>query len=401
MSTLGLDSVVRLRPLIIRLEAGEYVVGSLDSGEFVAVPELGKRAIELLAGDTTLGQAREELGGDVDLVDFVAQLSALGFVSSVDGRPVDSPVVFRPNLPRLRRQHVEWLFRRPVRMLYAAIVAVAVVVVATGRSDLSWLHYRALFWLDQTSLLIVGNLAMVVAMATLHELAHLVAARSLGVPARITLGTRLYSLVAQTEVRCLWAVPPAQRYRVYLAGMACDLLLLSMSVAGSALLGPVARGPLGALSLFAALALVNQFQLYIRTDLYLVAITLTRAKNLYQDSSVYLIDQIRRITRRKRRPGREDPLHELSTREARLVRGYAALMATGSVLAVGLFLAYGVPTLVTLTARGVAAMGSGRALGVVDGAVTVATVVGAQVVFVVALLKGRRERVRRLRERLG
>jgi putative peptide zinc metalloprotease protein len=400
VSTLGAGSVVTLRPLVVRYEAGEYVVGSLDNGEFVALPEVGRRAIELLTDDRTLGEAGQQLGrefgADVDLLDFVAQLRALGFVSSVDGRAVDLPGAFRPNLPRLRREHVVWLFRLPMRLLYAAVVLAAVVTVVSGRSDLSWLHFRTLFWLDRTSLVILANLVIVAAVAALHELAHLVAARSLGLPARINLGTRLYSLVAQTDVRCLWAVRPARRYRVYLAGMACDLFVLSLSVVGSAFLAP-AREPLRAVSLLAVLAIANQFQLYMRTDLYLVAITLTRAKNLFQDSSVYLVDRIRRLRRRDR----PDPLRDLSPREARVVRGYAAVMTIGSVLAIGLYLAYGLPTLVTLIARGVAAILSGQALGLVDGALTVATVAGAQVLFIVVLLRGRRERLRRLRERLG
>jgi hypothetical protein len=49
--------------------------------------------------------------------------------------------------------------------------------------------------------------------ATVHELAHLAAARSLGVPARIGLSTRLFYLVAQTDVSGIWAAPRRARYR--------------------------------------------------------------------------------------------------------------------------------------------------------------------------------------------
>ncbi len=39
----------------------------------------------------------------------------------------------------------------------------------------------------------------------LHELGHLATARAAGAPARISLGTRLQFLVAQTDVSGVWA----------------------------------------------------------------------------------------------------------------------------------------------------------------------------------------------------
>jgi putative peptide zinc metalloprotease protein len=403
MSTVDGTSRVRLRPLVVRPEDGEYVVGSLDNGEFVALPEIGKQAIELLGDEAPLAEVNRRLdhvaGVGVDLAGFVEQLCDLGFVATIDGRPVEGgPPPFRPNLPRLRAGHVRWLFSWPSRVVYVAVVAAAVIAMAGG-SGLGWLHHESLFWLDSTSLVMLATLAAAIPLAALHELAHLVAARSLGLPARIGIGTRLDALVVITDVRCMWAVPPRQRYRVYLAGMASDVLMISLAqlVAATA---EEWRAPLDALSLVAVLGMLNQFLLYLRTDLYLVATTLVRAKNLYQDASVYAVDRLRRVWRRLAGTGpRPDPLAALPRREFVLARGYAVVMVVGSAVAVGATLVLAVPSVVALVSQALASMRGDGWLGVVDGTGTLAVFAALQGVFVIAFFRGRRERVRRLRER--
>jgi putative peptide zinc metalloprotease protein len=406
MSTLHTTSRVRLRSLIIRPEDGEYVVGSLDNGEFVAVPEVGRRAIELLGRDWTLSQAGQKLGqefgGDVDLTGFVAQLCDLGFVRSIDDRPVDGGAPgFRPNLPRLRPAHVRWLFGRWFRVLYVAVLAAAAVVVA-GRSGPGWLRYDTLLWLDSISLALAANLGLIALLAALHELAHLVAARSLGLPARIGISTRLGALTPVTDVRCLWAVPPRQRYRVYLAGMASDLLVISVAQLLGSYAGPL-RAPMDALSLLAVLTLLGQLQLYTRTDLYLVATTLSRAGNLHQDALAHLLDRLRRARHRLTRrpiPPRPDPLCSLPAREARIVRRYAVVMVAGSAVAIALTVAVVVANLVTAVLRAVATVRGAGWLGALDGLATLTILVAVQALFVVTLLRLRGERLRRLHDRL-
>jgi hypothetical protein len=399
-------SRVRLRPLIVRSEDGEYVVGSLDNGEFVAVPEVGKRAIELLSDDKTLAEAGQQLGhefgADVDLADFVVALCDLGFVGSIDGRPVNGGgPVFRSNLPRLRPDHVRWLFRGWFGVLYLAVLVVAAIAVFS-RPGPGWLRFDTLLWLHSTSLTLITNTALVVALAALHELAHLVAARSLGLPSRVGISTRLGALAPVTDVRCLWAVPPRQRYRVYLAGMANDLMVIGLAqLVGTCFAG--LRAPMDALSLLAVLVLLGQCQLYMRTDLYLVATTLARTKNLYQDASVYLLDRLGRAWRRltgRGQAARHDPLAPLSEREFRMVRRYAVVMVAGSAVAVVLTVTVVAASLVVAVSRAVSAVPGGGPFHVLDGTLTLALVVLFQTLFVVKLFRLRGDRLRRLRERM-
>lgn len=397
---------MELRPLVIRPEDGEYVVGSLEVGEFVAVPDVGKRAIELLRDGRTLDEAGRQLGREFDarvpLADFVEQLCELGFVTSIDGIPVEGgEPAFRPNLPRLRQHHVRWLFRPWLVVPYLAVLAWAAAVTAR-RPAPGWLRYDTLLWSDSVSLALVANFALFAGLAALHEFAHLIAARSLGLPARVGLSTRLGTLAPVTDVRCLWAVAPKRRYRVYLAGMASDLMVISVAQLAGAHL-PGLRAPMDALSLLAVLAMLGQCQLYMRTDLYLVATTLARTKNLHNDALVYLLDRLRRVRDRRQGTGtRPDPLAGLSARETLAVRRYAIVMVAGSAVAVTLILATLGGNLLTAVARAFAALdGGGGWIRVLDGVATLTILLLFQTLFVVTLLRLRGERLRRLRQRFA
>lgn len=337
-------------------------------------------------------------------MDLVEQLVELGFVASVDDQLVATGPPLRSSLRWLRAGGVRWLFSRPFGIGYAAVVlaAVAAVVVSPGLLP----TYRDFFWLERPSVLLAISTAMMLAVTALHELSHLAAARSLGVPARFTLGTRLTSLVAQTDVRCLWAVERRLRYRVHLAGMASDLLVFCVAVLVAATV-TAARPAMSALAIIIVLMVSNQLRLFTRTDIYFLAADLAQARNLYQDASVLIFHRLRALGHHTvRRPAslRPDPLAALPSRERRVVGGYSVVMAVGTALALAVYFLYGLPIIVTILVRGVQALISGLTGGgivdLVDGVVTLAIEGTFQALFLKALLTGRRERIRRLRDRL-
>ncbi len=412
MSSLDIRTRIRMYPLVVREEEGEYVIGRMDTGEFVALPELGKQAVELLGSDRTLAEVEslleQEHGAAVDLAEFVEQLIGLGFVESVNGARLDRGEAFRPSLSWLRAEHVRWVFTWPVAAGYAALLTTAAVMLITNPDLLP--NYRNFFWMPRTSIVIAANTAMFLGVMAVHEFAHLAAARSREVPARITFGTRLYSLVAQTEVPALWALPRRQRYRVYLAGMASDLALLALALIVANMV-PTLRGLFGALAVILLIGLASQLQLYTRTDLYLVLADLAKAKNLYQDAAVHARARVRSVWNRLNRLNRAsqeqrpDALASLSDRERSVVRAYVPFMITGSALALGLYAWYGLPILYHTLLQGAGALRSGLAAGritdITDGILTLGVEAGLQIVFIRQLLRGRRDRIRRLRERLG
>ena len=411
--TVHRESYVALHELVVRREDEQVIAGRVATETFVALPEIGGHALEVFAAERSVADAEAVLaartGAPVDLVEFVESLVELGFVRSVDGRPVGAEEPRSASLPWLRPRHCAWLFGLPATIAFMALVVAAIATVVVGPSRLVP-HSSDFFWSSHLSLVIAGNTGMVLAALALHELAHLAAARSLGVNARFTLGTRLQNLVAQTDVTGLWALPRRRRYRAYLAGMASDLALLSGAVLalGHLTLPDTVRAVLSALVLLLMLALARQFQLFMRTDVYFVLADLLGAKNLMEDAAAYVGSQARRLTGLLRSPHRlapvADVLRSLPQRERRNVRIYAPVMVVGCTVSLTVALVYGLPIILGFYARGIDAVVTGAARGDVaralDGAVGVGVPGTLQALFVVVLVRGRAARTRAVLRRL-
>ncbi len=401
LNNLSPETRVTLYPLVMRLEDEEYIVGRAETGEFVALPEVGGRIIELFQHGHSLGEAQaqlqQEYDAEIDLDDFVANLVELGFVQALDGHRLETAAAPRPNLAWLQARHVRWLFSRPVQFIYLVLLLAAALTLITHPELFP--RYQDFFWSPITSLVILVNTAIVMTNLALHELAHLAAARSLGVPARIGLGTRLHNLVVQTDVTGLWAVPRHQRYRVYLAGMAWNLFSISVALLllAYAPLATLARDLLQALVLGVFLGVLWQFEFYMRTDMYFVIMDLLRCHNLFEDSLAYLRYRARRLWRRvfpSTDAAPTNPLDHLPTHEQRKVSLYAWFVLIGSTVSLLVFALYGLPILIELfvkAGRSVRQGITGRQLWpFLDGAVTLAIEGGLQVAFVVTFLRNRR-----------
>jgi putative peptide zinc metalloprotease protein len=178
------DARLTLHELVVRSEDGGYVVGRPATGTFVTLPAIGARAIELLRQDRCLRDVRAQLqrahAVDVDVRGFAGDLIQLGFVRAVDGEPLAGAEPPHAHLARLRERHVRWTFSVPTATLFALIVAAAIVTVIRQPGVVP--HRDDFFWLPTLSLTLIANTAIFALTATVHELAHLAAARSLGVP---------------------------------------------------------------------------------------------------------------------------------------------------------------------------------------------------------------------------
>jgi len=145
-----------------RADGEAWVVGRVETGEFIAVPPVAVDILRLLGERLTIDETHDRVhrdrGRDVNVVQFVDSLVALGFVASVDGRPVPGAPARRPTLAWLRPGHLRWVLTWPVATAYGGLVTLAVAV-------LIWMprlipSYRDLLWTHRTSALLVGNAAV-------------------------------------------------------------------------------------------------------------------------------------------------------------------------------------------------------------------------------------------------
>jgi putative peptide zinc metalloprotease protein len=402
------ESRLVLHDLSLHREDGEVLVGRPDTGVFVALPELGAEIIALLGDGMPVGAIGDRLaaeyGAEVDLDDFIGDLLAVGFVKAIDGHRADTDASQPTGTAwsRLPPSVASALFSRPAKALWLAAAAAAAASLVIRPALLP--RPGELYWTSSSSVVIVTTAAFAVLTALLHESAHLAAARSYGIAARLSLSTRLDDLVIQTRATALWSVDRRHRYRFYLAGMGCDLVLLSAVILARVALSPVTPAGrfLAAACVLLVLRLAWQAGLYTRTDLYLVVMDALRCRSLFDDAVAYTRFLIRKSLPpgRRRRPGRDldNPLDAIPERERRWVKAYAFVMVAGSVLVVGLGLLAGVPLLAHLLRSAGTEIASGAAHGhwatVADGVVTLLVQASFLALFAVTFIseKNRRRR---------
>ena len=400
-ATFDAASRLSLHPLTIRQEDGEFIVGRLETGTFISLPEIGVRALEILREGKTLKEAEASLTGEdgstVDLQVFASDLLNLGFIAAVNGHPAPSPGAAPSHLRWLQPWHVRWLFSWPIAGLFCALLAAAVVTVILHPDLLP--RPSDFFWSPLLSLVMAVNLVLGTFHVVIHEIAHLLAARAEGIPAHIRPGTRLHYLVLQTDVSGAWALPRSARYRIYLAGILWDLLVFSLLILAMAYAGlpPTGQALLATWVLFISFGLLGELSFYMRTDIYFVFLDLLHSRNLFKDAQHLLRYWSWRVVHGLR-PRRGDvlphPLHALSASERRKVAFYAILLIVGTTIALGRYLFFGIPILFQLISQSVeglvGAVRTGDILRFLDAGFALLALVGAEAAFVVVFLRSRR-----------
>jgi hypothetical protein len=401
---LDADGVLTLHRLAIRGSDDDpdlAVVGRPALGEFVELPGVGADAIRLLDAGLSVAEVerrlRDELDVELDVGELAEALIDLGFVAAVGGQALPDPAAGLPgsHLSRLKPEHVRWLVRWPVFAGWLAVLGGAAVTwwrqpeLVMAPSDFYWTPY--------VGLAVLVNTVMFSVSVSVHELLHLATARAYGAQSRISLSTRLHHLVVQTDVTAVWAAPRGARYRVYLAGLCWDSLVVATSTLLIAYAGlpPLADKLLAALALVVLLSMLMQARVYMRTDLYYVLMERLRSRRLVEDGW----ELVRHLGRRVRRRPTDDPTAGLPARERRAVRTYAVAMAGGVAVALTVFATYGLPILVEGVARAftnlTGGLRDGDLLRTLDSAAIIVVEGGLQVVFLVTFYRRHRHRFRR------
>ncbi|MCA0350589.1 MAG: hypothetical protein LCH85_01215 [Chloroflexi bacterium] len=396
------DTRLILHNLSERMEDGEYIIGRIETGDFIALPEVGKAAIDLFRKNYSIQDAHSYLAQrydlDFDLESFVEGLIDLGFVRLIDGHHIHPHAEEAVAFPWLQSRHVEWIFSKPIKIMYLGLLGIVLFTIIHH----PWVIPKqdAFFWSTSGSLVIFVNTILFITNLMLHELAHLIAARSLGVPAYINLGTRLHELVVQTNVTGLWSVPRKKRYRVYLAGIVWDIIPISISILLIAYteIPATLQNILYSLILLIFFGIFWQFQFYMRTDIYFVILDLLRCYNLFDDSVSYIQYLYNNLKYNIFHPNNDkpvSPLENISIYEKRKIIIYSILIFFGSVISLLLFTIYGIPILLGLLFNALFSIKQGievRNLSmIVDGIIVILIEGLFQVLFIMTFIKNRKQ----------
>ncbi|MER7107296.1 hypothetical protein [Streptomyces sp. NPDC000229] len=321
--------------LEVRPDGDEWIVGRQDTGQVVAVPQAGMEALRLLTAGCSTEEARtclrERTGQDLDVQAFAEGLARAGLVTAIGDRSFEAQPV-RMTLPAVRPRHVRWMMSPALHCLVMAVALMGpVVALAHPEAVPSW---GDLLWSPYGTFTLLLHSVVAWILILVHEMAHLLTARAAGVAGRLSLGTRLQFLVAQTEVSGIWLRPRRDRLTVYLSGLVLDGAIASICLMA------IAAGAESPLLSIVVLTLVTsaavQCLVFMRTDVYFVVQDLSGCRNLYGDSTAYLRHLGACLLRRPS----ANPLAERSRAERRALRTFTAVMVSGTLgcLAMGALL---------------------------------------------------------------
>lgn len=343
MSVFARDTLVVVEPFTSQMEGDEVIIGRIETGVFLAIPEEAVKLLEHLAHGETVGQVsdryQQEHGETPDLNEFLSYMESKGLVrpkvtdesSGGAARPIVSGLPSRhyhfSNFPQqLAQALVGW----PARMYSLILIAAAGLVVILNPTLAP--RPRDFYFPDHRTLCVTLLALASYATIFLHEFAHLVATRSLGINSRMGLSHRLWYLVAETDLTGLWSVPKQQRYLPLLAGVWMDLIstsflvLLLWSNARQVLILPVLVLRLVRAFAFSyLLRVIWQLFFYMRTDFYYIVANFFNCKNLLKDTESFLKNQLARIIPSISLRDQSS----IPTSERRVIRAYAFIWLAG------------------------------------------------------------------------
>jgi len=322
-------------------------VGRLDTDSFAVFPADGAAVVRRLQDGMTLTEVADwyhaEYGETLDTADLLETLDDLGFLCKDGEKPTaaaDGPLRFQ-RLGRLAFSPLAWL-------VYLALTAALAVLYVRHPGYLP--HPGQLFYthsaLAVELTVVFGQLPLLFA----HEGYHTLAGRRAGLPSRIGVGTRMYILVAETQLNGLLTLPRRKRYLCFLAGMVCDVVLIAiLDLVGYLLRNNASHDHLYsrlafALSFPIVTRIAYQFVLCLQTDLYFVFATALGCQDLH-GASVAVVKNW--FNQRIGRPQHADPT-AWSDRDLRVGRRYAPVLAFGVVVFSGVWVFLIAPVFVQL-----------------------------------------------------
>lgn len=390
------DRPVPLFPLVYLDEDDETTLGRADTDTYAVLPSDGAALVRRLDGGATPHEAeawyRETYGEEADVPELLAALTELGLVRPRDESGAHAPAA--PPAPVKWQRLGQAVFSRPAAVLYGLLFSAAVLTVF-AHPDLAP-HYKQVFFTEYFTVVELGLFLGQFPLMLLHEGAHALAGRRLGLRSRLRVGRRLYFIVFETALDGLVAVERRKRYLPILAGSATDLLTWSvLLLTAAALREPDGSIPLVgriclALAFNTLLRIVWQFYFYLRNDGYYLVTTVLGCVDLHGTAMAVLRNRWNRLRRRPDRLVDETAFHPVDRRAA---RWYSWLVVAGYGTALVMLAAVGLPSMYTFL-RGVAGRftGDADAAQLTDSAALIGLSVAQFTVIGVLALRARRAR---------
>lgn len=218
------ETKIHLQKLSVHSRGSDYVVGYEPAKAYITVDKEGLDVIEDLKTHTIAQTQRKHPQYDVKHI--IAQLTENGLVHKINHRVVNkaTPVQDILNIPTAA---LTWVHHPLTRGTLLGLLGVLFILYLTQHTlipQAEW--FFATQWL---SLLIPGAFVAVWVLHFLHELGHYAAIKATGHQTGFHLAHRWHLLVPEADLTNVNMLTAAQQTRVYLAGLAIDLMVLVLA----------------------------------------------------------------------------------------------------------------------------------------------------------------------------
>lgn len=346
-------------PLSIQKEADEFVIGSVELGDFYQFPETAVTVIQLLREQLDFSdiaqQIKESTGEEVDINDFAELLISLNLAfpateehryhELVNNKPAPAREVQISISQKTAQRLTSW----PFRILYTAVVLYAFYLMGSN-SDYA-VNPGALLFYNNFTLTLVSLLLLYVVTTALHEAGHMISSARLGINSTLSVSNRLWNIVLEADISGIVSLPKQKRYLPLLGGILVDifnisLLTILIKFLVEAQVNPYIIQLCQALILQLIITIIWQFNLFLRTDIYYLLSTISSYPNLDSEARIYIKQSLtwlkNRILPGTSKSHSDEPyrFHNL-----RFLKYFTAIWIIGRILSVAFLITVIIPTL--------------------------------------------------------
>lgn len=346
-------------PLSVQKEADEYVIGSVELGEFYQFPEIAVTVIQLLREQLDFAEIAQKVqassGEEVDIEDFVELLLSLNLAYPADEeyryheQVNDQTVPAREIKISISQTAAQLLTSWPFRIVYAAVVLYAFYLMGSN-SDYA-VNPTALLFYNNFTITLVSLLLLYVVTTALHEAGHMISAARLGINSTLSVSNRLWNIVLEADISGIVSLPKHKRYLPLLGGMLVDifnisLLTILIKFLIEAQVNPYLIQLCQALILQLIITIIWQFNLFLRTDIYYLLSTISSYPNLDMEARIYIKQWLTQLKNSVKLTTSESQNNEpYDFHNLRFLQYFTAIWIIGRSLSVVFLVAVIIPTL--------------------------------------------------------
>jgi putative peptide zinc metalloprotease protein len=347
------ESRLKLHPIAIREDKKNYIVEDKITGEFFEMPEICVRAIEMIQQEIPLLEIEKKLKEaypreEVDMLDFAGQLVEMDLVAELDGQTIEH------SQRKAEGKGFLWIPEQLGAIFFNRFALAGYLIVFITNMAIFALNphliprYKDLFVFDIMLVNILVYMVLSFVLVMVHELGHVLALRSVGMPAKVEIGHRLFLVVLETDMSQVWRLHAKTRNMLYLAGLCFDNVILFLALIGTLLSptgSPIISGIFDMVIFDVIIRMIYQCCIYMKTDLYFVFENMTGCYNLVENAHAYLKELFfsKKI--------KADQV--VFSGEKPVIVSYGLFYILGMVMTVMLFAVYFIPQTIYLVQRSV------------------------------------------------